>query len=417
VTEQEREMKILFITAQLPHGADEAFLIPEVDQMRSAGHEVLVIPRSPRGRIIHGQLLLKDARREGLYSPRVWKAAAAVAITKPGRTVGGARSLLGSRSATVALKNFAVFPKALWLADLATRWNADHIHCHWAGTTATMAMLASTISGVPWSFTAHRWDIVENNLLAAKARSASLARFICEDGLRMAQAAGVALDHHVQVLHLGVAVPPHARRSTGSAPVVLCPARLLEVKGHRFLLEAWRILKDRQVEGELWLAGQGELRTDLEALTRTLGLAASVDFLGAVPHPQLMNMYQEAQVSAVVLASVDLGNGFHEGIPAALIEAMSYGLPVAATTTGGVPELVRPGTGLLVPPGDPVALADALQTLLQSGTLREQLGDAGRQRVIQAYDAAGITSALLSAMEAARTGGTRAAPQYVSQAI
>ena len=53
------------------------------------------------------------------------------------------------------LKNLAVYPKGLWLARLAREWRADHIHAHWAATTATMALVASEFSGIPWSFTAH----------------------------------------------------------------------------------------------------------------------------------------------------------------------------------------------------------------------------------------------------------------------
>lgn len=408
-------MKIIYVTANLPHGSTEAFIVPEVTQLLRSGHEVLVVPRSPRGRIVHGQELLKHARPEALHSARVLKSAAAVALAAPGGTAVAARSLLGSRSIKVAVKNLTVVPKALWLADLAVRWRADHIHCHWAGTSATMAMLASKVSRVPWSLTLHRWDIVENNLLAAKVRSASFVRFISKDGLRMARTIGIGPENNVRVLSMGVTIPDKVQWRARSKPVVLCPARLADVKGHRFLIEAWRILRDRGVDGELWLAGEGELRPRLDTLTDVLRLRGSIKFLGAVPHRKLLEIYQEGGVSAVVLASIDLGNGYHEGIPVALIEAMSYGLPVVATSAGGTVELVLPGTGLLVPPGDPVALADALQTLLQSGTLREKLGDAGRQRVIQDYDVARVTSALLKAIEAARTDVIPAAPQYASQ--
>jgi glycosyltransferase involved in cell wall biosynthesis len=186
----------------------------------------------------------------------------------------------------------------------------------------------------------------------------------------------------------------------------------VEVKGHRFLLEAWQILQRRGLDAELWLAGPGELRPRLETLSRALGLTGSVKFLGAVPHDELLKIYAEARVSAVVLASVDLGSGVHEGIPVALIEAMSYGIPVVATATGGTPELLVPGTGLLVPPADPTALADALQTLLRDGELRERLGDSGRQRVLEAHDIFQVAAELAKEFEAA----TRTAPAAMQYA-
>jgi colanic acid/amylovoran biosynthesis glycosyltransferase len=394
-------VKIIYVTACLPHGSDEAFVIPEINQLMRSGHEVLVIPRSPRGGIIHGHELLKCAQREALYSPRVLKAAAAAALVAPDPTVAAVRPLLGSRSPALAIKNLAIVPKALWLADVAVRWRADHIHCHWAGTTATMAMLASRLSGVPWSLTAHRWDIVENNLLAAKVNTARFVRFISEDGLRMARAIGIGPAYNARVLHMGVAIPGKVRRRYGPRPIVLCPARLVEVKGHRFLLEAWRIVQRGGLDAELWLAGDGELRPQLEKLSETLGLGGSVKFLGAVPHDKLLQIYEEGSVSAVVLASLDLGNGLHEGIPVALIEAMSYGIPVVATATGGTAELVLPGTGLLAPPADPSALGDAIRSLLQNRNLREQLGDSGRRRVVEAYDIVRVVAELVSEFEAA----------------
>jgi colanic acid/amylovoran biosynthesis glycosyltransferase len=402
-------VKIIYITASLPHGSDEAFIIPEIQQLMRSGHEVLVIPRSPRGRIIHGHALLDRARLESPYSPRVIKAAAMAAPRQIGAAV---LPLLGSRSALVAIKNLAIVPKALWLAGVAVRWGAGHIHCHWAGTTATMAMLASRISGIPWSLTAHRWDIVENNLLAAKVNSASFVRFISDDGLRMAREMNIGPAGNARVLHMGVAIPGTVRRRYVPRPVVLCPARLVEVKGHRFLLEAWRILRSRGLEGELWMAGQGELRASLESLSEKLGLADSVKFLGAIPHRELLQFYEDAAVSVVVLPSIDLGNGHHEGIPVALLEAMSYGIPVVGTPAGGTSELVVPGTGLLAPPADPVALADGIQSLLRDGNLAEQLGDCGRRRVIEAFDIIRVTAELVHEFEASKRRTVSGELQY-----
>jgi glycosyltransferase involved in cell wall biosynthesis len=269
------------------------------------------------------------------------------------------------------------------------------------------------MSGIPWSLTAHRWDIVENNLLAVKVRSASFVRFISEDGLRMAREKGIGPAGNARVLHMGVAIPGRVRRRYEPWPVLLCPARLVEVKGHRFLLEAWRILRSRGVRGELWLAGQGELRAPLEALSEALGLACSVKFLGAVPHVELLKIYENGAVSAVVLPSVDLGQGCHEGIPVALIEAMSYGIPVVATPTGGTGELVVPGTGLLAPPADPSAMADRIQSLLGDGKLAEQLGDSGRRRVMEAFDIVRVTAELVKEFEASSTRlPVSGVPQY-----
>jgi colanic acid/amylovoran biosynthesis glycosyltransferase len=387
-------MKVIVVTANLPHSTDEAFLVPEINELIRSGHQVLVVPRSPKGPIIHGQSLLKHTRRESLYSARVLSKAVRTAASSPVRAMKTARTLLSSRTPAVAAKNFAIMPKALWLSTLAREWGAEHIHSHWAGTTATLAMIASAMSGIPWSFTAHRWDVVENNLLAEKVQNARVARFISEDGLRMANQIGIGAATNARVLGMGVALPAEVRRRSSPWPIVLCPARLVEVKGHRFLLEAWRLMRDRGIHGELWLAGDGHLRPQLDSFAHSFGIHHSVKFLGTVPHDELMRIYRETPISIVVLASADLGNGVHEGIPVALVEAMSYGIPVVATETGGTPELVIPGTGFLVPAGKAAPLADAMQKLLQDRSLLQRVGESARRHVFETRNVVEVTSVL-----------------------
>ena len=388
-------MRIIYITGCLPYGPAEAFLVDEIREMLR-GNQVLVVPRSPGKLGRHGACLAPYTRRENLFSLQVLKHALGVLLSKPRRVVAAAQVLLRSRSVGVALRNVAVLPKALWLAALATQWKADHIHCHWAGTTATMAMIASELSGVPWSLTAHRSDIVSNNLLAEKARSATLVRTISEDGRTMMIARGVKPDAKLQVLPMGVRIPNVIRLNRPEPAVVLCPADLLEVKGHRFLFQAWKLLIERGITAQLWLAGEGELRASLEAAVRELRIRDSVTFLGTIQHDDLLSLYKAGSISLVALASVDLGRGCHEGLPVALVEAMSYGIPVIATATGGIPELVQPGTGLLVPAEDPWGLAGAIQRVLEDQTLAQCLGRNGHRRVKETRDIKLIVSELES---------------------
>lgn len=400
-------MRIIFVTAHLPYGTDEAFIVPEIEELIRAGHQVLVVPRSPHGAVIHGETLVADSRIESLCSAPVLRKAAEVARAAPRDTAGAIADLFTGSTPLMTLKNLAVVPKALWLAALAREWGANHIHSHWAGTTATLAMLASKLSGIPWSFTAHRWDIVENNLLAGKVDSAAFARFISEDGLRMARAIGIGPALNARVLVMGIALPAAVERSRDAKTVVVCPARLVEVKGHRILIRAWRVLRDRGVEAELWLAGDGVLRSELQDLTRQLGLEDSVKFLGTLAHDDLLRIYRDVSITAVVLASNDLGNGLHEGIPVALIEAMGYGIPVIGTQAGGTPELVKPGTGLLVPPGDAPALANAIQSLLQDPELAGELGDSARRHVMKTHDITAVAVEFATAIEASSAAKRR----------
>jgi glycosyltransferase involved in cell wall biosynthesis len=394
-------MRIIYVTASLPYGTQEAFIIAEVNALMRLGHEVLLVPRSPRGHPVHALELRTEAVSEGLGSMRVLLCAMKSFIRAPRQVGKAVKYLWQSRSFAIALKNMMVIPKALWLADLSKKWGASHIHCHWAATTATMTLVASQLSKVPWSFTAHRWDIVENNLLTTKAECASFVRVISNETMKMAAARGVEVNEKLRVLRMGVNMPESTPWKRPSSLVLICPANLVEVKGHRFLIEAWRVLCNRGIRGELWLAGTGELKLKLQAMIEKLDLQASIKLLGALPHSSLLKLYETHAVSAVVLASIDLGNGCHEGIPVALVEAMSYGIPVVSTETGAIGELVLPGTGLLVPPQDPVALANAIELILKDEQFAAQVGSSGRLRAGQAHDIKTIATVLQNSFVAA----------------
>ncbi len=389
-------MKLVYITGNLPYGPGEAFIITELRELIRRGHQVVVIPRSPKKGMIQGADLLRFVRREGLLSPAVLAASLRLSACAGARVAAAIMPLCRSRSLGVALKNASVVPKALWLADFASNAGVDHIHCHWAGTTATLALIASEISGVPWSLTAHRSDIAGDNLLAVKARNAAFVRFISESGLKMACGLGLERGPTVRTIHMGVAIPAVAKNKRPETTVVLCPADLLEVKGHRYLIEAWATLRARGFKGELWLAGGGPLDSRLRRLASDLGARDSIRFLGRVRHEELIGFYAAGAISAVVLASVDLGHGHHEGIPVALMEAMSFGVPVIATRTGGIAELVTPGAGVLVPPENAIAIADALEAVVADSRLSEALGQVGRERVIEAFNIASIVTELES---------------------
>jgi colanic acid/amylovoran biosynthesis glycosyltransferase len=103
----------------------------------------------------------------------------------------------------------------------------------------------------------------------------------------------------------------------------------------------------------------------------------------------------------VVLPSVDLGSGLHEGIPASLMEAMARGIPVVSTRTGAIPELLVDGAGVMVPAADPVALADALQRLLSDDAFRATTARSGRQRVCREFSAKATMSQLIQKIETA----------------
>lgn len=380
-------MRIAYVTQRLPFGTGETFIVPEIEALLAAGHEVLIIPRISRDPVMHDDVGALLPRTRTL--PRTLEIARAVTsefASQPRRSLQAFRRLHRTRPRHRTFSNAVATAQAMWLARVARAWGADHIHAHWAHLPATLAMGASAVSGIPWSFTAHRYDVVLNNLLAEKLRSARFGRFIAQDMLDLARLL-VPPDaiRRAVVLHMGVPVPPALKEAQARAtPVVLCPAQLIPRKGHRYLIDAGARLNERGIAFELWLAGDGPTREALVRQVDARGLGNRVRMLKTVPHAELLQLYRERRVDCVVLPSL------HEGISVALMEAMAHGVPVIATSTGGVPELLHDGAGVLVPPADSVTLADGLERVLGSATLRAELGRAGRQRVEEEFDIAAI---------------------------
>jgi glycosyltransferase involved in cell wall biosynthesis len=156
----------------------------------------------------------------------------------------------------------------------------------------------------------------------------------------------------------------------GRSPFIVCIANLNPYKGHKTLLEALSRLP-AELEWTLLLAGEGPERGRISQQARELGLDDRVRLLGLVE--DIDGLLERADVA--VLAS------YTEGLPNAVLEAMAHAVPVVATDVGGVRELLGTGAGILVPPGNPEALAEALHTFLEDADLRGQAGSIGRREV------------------------------------
>jgi glycosyltransferase involved in cell wall biosynthesis len=156
-----------------------------------------------------------------------------------------------------------------------------------------------------------------------------------------------------------------------SAPVAVSVGRHVPEKGYRHLVDATALV-ERARPGVHWvLVGDGELRGQLEAQARRLGLGSRVHFTG----------WRDDVADVLALADVFVLPSESEGFGRVLVEAMAMGRAVVATAVGGVPDVVVAGeTGLLVRPADPVALADAVQALLADRAHASRLGAAGRAR-------------------------------------
>jgi colanic acid/amylovoran biosynthesis glycosyltransferase len=166
---------------------------------------------------------------------------------------------------------------------------------------------------------------------------------------------------------------------------LLTVARLVEGKGIEYAIHAIELLKNRYPHLRYQIVGDGPLRGRLIELTSTLGLRNHVEFLGALPQESVIQIYRNAHI--FLLPSVLAESGWEESQAVVLAEAQAVGLPVIATRTGGISESICDGkSGNLVPPRDPIALADAIERLAKHPDRWSGMGRAGRAYVKDRFD-------------------------------
>lgn len=268
--------------------------------------------------------------------------------------------------------------------------HARHIHAHFAGQPTDVAARLSELTGLPFSFTAHAHDLfVEWERIEQKLGAARFAVTVCEYNRRFVRERLPGAELHVVVCGVDPERFRRARPYVPNGPAVAV-GRLVEQKGFEHLVRA--AAHARRRIPEVLVAGRGPLRDSLERLAAELD--APVRFLGAVSHERVKELYESASVA--VLPCVVASDGTRDSMPVAVKEAMAMELPVVVSREVGLPELVDESCGVLVPPGDPAALAAALVDLCsRSASERELMGRAGRRVVEERCDLATETRRLL----------------------
>jgi glycosyltransferase involved in cell wall biosynthesis len=265
------------------------------------------------------------------------------------------------------------------LAPAALR-PADHIHAHFAADAALAALRLARITGATWSVTGHGYDVFQHPAnLREKLETATFAttgsEYVAEHLRRAAPKASV------HVVPMGVdperfrrAAPPPGGRT------VVAIGRLVEKKGFADLVDAAALLGDVEV----LIAGEGPLHAELER--RIADRVAPVTLLGALAQDAVRDLLEQAD--AVCLPCVIAADGDRDSMPVVVKEALAMEVPVVATDTVGLPEVVKPGWGTLVAPHDPQALAGALAAELDRPLEeRRARGRAGRDFVRERFSA------------------------------
>jgi colanic acid/amylovoran biosynthesis glycosyltransferase len=262
-------------------------------------------------------------------------------------------------------------------------FGASHVHAHFGTNSTEVVMLARLLGGPSYSFTVHgpeEFDKPEFIKLREKVRDAAFVVAISSYGRSQLYRWIDYEDwHKVKVVHCGLENAFHQVPAAPipEAPRVVCVGRLCEQKGQLLLVNAISKLRKRGVAIELVLAGDGEMRGEIEDCIEQLKLQDCVSITGWISSDQVRDHILNAR--ALVLPS------FAEGLPVVIMESMALRRPVLTTYVAGIPELVRPGEGgWLFPAGDIDALAAALDEFLAvPHEMLERMGESAHVRVLK----------------------------------
>jgi glycosyltransferase involved in cell wall biosynthesis len=356
--------------------ASETFVAAEAEELARLGHPVEVVASrrperpaaaAPAGVPVH--YLEDDSTATRLL------AAAALPLRHPRAVVRDRR----------ARRRWRVDERVAPLARIAPALlrGGGVAHAHFAAEAALGAMRGARVTGRPWSLTAHAYDIYdEPRNLAEKLRSAALVTSGCDYTVRDLRAIA-GPEHAERVVRVVMGVDPERfRRATPhpAARTVLAVGRLVEKKGFVHLVRAAAEPALAGVVERITIVGEGPLREELEREIATLGLEGVVELAGRREHGEVRELLESAALVAV--PCVVAASGDRDSMPVVAKEALAMEVPVVASDEVGLPELIRPEFGRLVPPGDAPALAAALAELLAlAPEERAAMGRAGREHV------------------------------------
>ena len=385
--------RVAFVLKGYPR-LSETFIAQEILALERLGLEILIVSlRHPTDRATHP--IHRQISAALLYLPeylhrelaRIWRG-----WLQSRRLPGYSAALaawLSDLKRDPTPNRIRRFGQALVLAAELPQ-DIGHIHAHFLHTPASVARYTALLTGLGWTVSAHARDIWttpkwEKSIKLAEAEWIVTCTEIARSHLAglISRPEAVWLCYHGLDLERFEASPHHANGRNGADPhrpvTILSVGRAVPKKGYDDLLEALALLP-ADLEWRLVHIGGGALAAALRVQAERLGLSRRIEWRGAMAQPQVLAAYREADIFA--LASKVAKDGDRDGLPNVLIEAQSQRLACVSTDVSAIPELIEHNvTGLLVPPGNPVALAEALERLIRDPEERARLGAAGERHV------------------------------------
>jgi glycosyltransferase involved in cell wall biosynthesis len=390
--------KVAYVMSRFPK-LTETFVLYEMLAVERSGVPVEIFPLlRERAPVMHSEAraLVDRAHFQPFLSWAILRAHGHFLLHKPRAYFSAFWSLLRG---TWGSFNFftgaiGIFPKTVYFARRMAAEGVTHVHAHFASHPAAAAFVVHRLVGIPYSFTAHGSDLhIERRMLREKVAEAAFVVAISEYNRELILTeCGPEHGNKTIVIHCGVDTDVFRHRTANDQRMradepfhIVCVGTLHEVKGQTYLIDACRTLRDRGFDFICHLVGDGPDRPALTQQVAQSGLQDHVRFHGQCTREDVARLLGQANV--LVAPSVPASDGRREGIPVVLMEAMATGVPVVASRLSGIPELVHHEVGgLLVPPGDAAALADAIARVHQEPDTAVRRAEAARQRVEREFD-------------------------------
>ena len=383
-------MKVAFIVSQFPC-YDEAFILREIYALSKRSEILILSLKNPKDPIIHNEareLLPKTIYSPYFFADFIFWVHIQTFFRQPIRYI---KVLLGLifgnlKSPEFLLKSLVFFPKAVYFAHLLKKEKVTNIHAYWATYPASVALIASQLTGIPYSFTGHAHDIYLNtsDLRRKMMNAAFITTCTQQNKEYLRKVAPLYSDRRILVNYHGLklhdfAVNGKLRNKTFQ---VISVGTLNDYKGFQYLIPALGILKEKGLQLNCTIIGGGPLEANLKKQIKMLHLESYITMTGPLKQNEVLPFYKKADL-LILMAQPE----WHWGIPNVLIEALAAKTPVITTQFGSVNELIKDReTGLIVPPKDPETLAQNIDMLYQNNELRQQLTEAGHKVVVEKFD-------------------------------
>lgn len=408
-------LRVIYMLLHFPY-LTETFVAEEIRALRAQGIDVEIVSLLAAGKGPQQQVS-QSLQPYCHYAPplhawQLWWAQLAFQRLAPRRYWSLFLTLFIGVSATwspvLIAKRLLIFLKAVAVAYNLRQRKVALLHAHFAWLPGAAAWICAELLDRPFTVTTHAYDLyASTDLLALVANKAAHVVTISDYNRTYLIKHGICPPSKVSVIHCGIdltrlslpAVGEPMSRETewqGEQTLrIISVGSLNEKKGHHYLIEACKQLKAQGLQFNCTIVGSGVKEAALLHLVERLGLQHEVKLLGALPNHEVMQLYTNYDI--FVLAAAIAPNGDRDGIPVVMIEAGAHGLPIVSTEVSGIPELVQPNvTGLLVPPQDVTALADAIRRLAEEPLLRKELGRNVQALIAAEFDSFKNTQKLLN---------------------